>query len=841
MESTVTAVLLWWLALEGLGLAVLPLAASLFKNLPDRGYPLAKTLGLLVTGYFFWLLGSLGVLENTQGAILLVVLVLAIGCWLPSRARRRHALLILRAHWRLILATEVLFALAFLALVGLRAYNPAIAGTEKPMDFAFLNGILRSRRFPPLDPWMSGYTISYYYFGYLLMAMLTRLSGTLPGVAFNLSIATVFALTASGACSLAYNLVAGRGGRPSTAFLFGVLGALFVVVLGNLEGFLEVAYAQGWGDPAFWRWLYVAPDAGGLFPPRLPTGGIPTDNWWWWRASRVIPGAIDEFPFFSFLLADLHPHVMALPFGVLVLGLGLAVLRAPAPPLLSSGLPTGGCAGGCAQPDGERESQTRAEPRAFDWRRLWPADLSPWAPLLVGALGFLNSWDWPTYGFVIIAAYVVWTYARLGLRGWAWVCRVVHYAIVLVGLGVVFYLPFYLGPRISTQGIAPVPGQYTSLTHLFVFFGPFLLLALALLVDGWRRARGAGRAGGLGLLAILVPLALALAWTIVILVGVALDKVPAEQLPALTSPTAKPLHLVAYTLLAIAALWVLVRGIQNSKPLRRFNRGLQSESTSDWQEPSHHQNHSQPSQGWGNGNLSSDRFVLLLVALAAVLLLVCETFYIRDVFNSRMNTVFKFYYQVWVLLAVAAAYGLYAIPKRWPRWAGLTVNVVAGVLVLAALVYPLLAVPSKAGNFQGEPTLDGTAWLAGPYPGDLRAIRWLNEHVGGAPVILETVGGEWGDYSRVSAMTGLPTVMGWAGHEHQWRGEYPGQRESDVKAIYEGDATTARDLLDQYNVTYVYVGSLERRDYDPEALAKFGEFMNVVYDADGVTIYKRKT
>jgi len=803
----VTAALLWWLALEGLGLAVLPLAASLFKTLPDRGYPLAKALGLLVTGYFFWLLGTLGVLENTQGAILLVALVLAAGCWLVSREWRQRGLAVFREQWRLILATEVLFAVAFLALAGLRAYNPEIAGTEKPMDFAFLNGILRSRRFPPLDPWMSGYTISYYYFGYLLMAMLTRLTGTLPGVAFNLSIATVFALTAGSACSLVYNLVAGRGGRAPTAFLFGVLSALFVVVLGNLEGFLEFAYAQGWGSPDFWRFLYVAPDPGGLFPPNaLPTGGTPTD---WWRASRVIPGAIDEFPFFSFLLADLHPHVMTLPFGVLVLAVGMAVLRTPAS--LGSetlaGLKTVRSDGFSRSAAPATEVATTNGNPPFNWRRLWPADLSPWVPLVVGALFFLNGWDFPVYGLLVIAAYAARSYSQAGSHGWAWVRRVAHYAAVLVALSVAFYLPFYLSPRIQPQGIAPVLGQYTSLAHLFIFFGPFLVPVVTLVLEGWRRTRCAGSITSFGVLVLTVPVVLALAWAIATLcvVGIRADLVPTDQMPALTSLTAKPLHLAAYTLLAIGALWVALRAVQ--KP--------------------------------ANGNHSSDCFVLILIALAVMLLLLCETFYIRDVFNSRINTVFKFYYQAWVLLAVAAAYGLYAIPRRWPLWASVPGDIVAWLLVLAALFYPIYAIPTKTGEFRAQPTLDGTAWVARSYPADLKAIRWLNEHVAGAPTILEAVGDNYSDYGHISGLTGLPTVLGWPGHEWQWRGEYPGQREADVKAIYEGDVPTAQALLDHYDVTYVYVGSLERRDYPPEALAKFATFMDVVYDADGVTIYRR--
>ena len=194
-----------------------------------------------------------------------------------------------------------------------------------------------------------------------------------------------------------------------------------------------------------------------------------------------------------------------------------------------------------------------------------------------------------------------------------------------------------------------------------------------------------------------------------------------------------------------------------------------------------------------------------------------------------------------MLLAVAAAYGLYAIPRRWPRWASAPVDVVAWLLVLAALVYPIYAIPTKTGDFRGPPTLDGTAWMAGPFSADLKAIHWLNEHVTGAPIILEAVGDSYSDYSHISGLTGLPTVLGWPGHEWQWRGEYPSQREADVKTIYETASTaTARALLDQYDVTYVYVGTLERRDYAPAALQKFAAFMTVAYDAAGVTIYKRK-
>jgi len=100
----------------------------------------------------------------------------------------------------------VLFLVAFAAWAVVRAANPEAVGTEKPMELAFINAILRSPNFPPHDPWLSGYAISYYYFGYVIIAMLAKFTGTAGGIAFNLGISLIFALSACGAFGLVYNL-----------------------------------------------------------------------------------------------------------------------------------------------------------------------------------------------------------------------------------------------------------------------------------------------------------------------------------------------------------------------------------------------------------------------------------------------------------------------------------------------------------------------------------------------------------------------------------------------------------------------------------------------------------
>jgi uncharacterized membrane protein len=153
------------------------------------------------------------------------------------------------------------------------------------------------------------------------------------------------------------------------------------------------------------------------------------------------------------------------------------------------------------------------------------------------------------------------------------------------------------------------------------------------------------------------------------------------------------------------------------------------------------------------------------------------------------------------------------------------------------------AIYTKAGRFADTPSLDGTAWLERSHPADDAAIQWLRANVSGAPVILEATGGSYTEFGRVSAFTGLPTLLGWGGHELQWRGNYdePGARESVIARIYQStDQQEVQRLLDQYDVCYVYVGAREREKYQltPLQIDKFGWFMDLAYDQEGVRIYQ---
>lgn len=809
----------WWFALQLIGLVALPVTLKLLRFLPDRGFGFVRPLGLIITGYLFWMLVSAGILGNTVASIVVVLgLVAALSAWIWSHDGPQMTAF-LRDKRSLVIVTEVVYLMAFACLALFRAYNPDISATEKPMEFGFINGILRSSAFPPHDPWLSGYGISYYYFGYVLVAMLTRLTSIPSDITFNLTVAMLFALTVTGAFSLVTNMVLAygqhrceigawaRGVRERWAVVTGLLGALFVALMGNLEGIFELIRARGGGSEALWRWL----DVKNLRSTPPSATWVPDDMWWWWRASRVIHDrdlagnsieVIDEFPFFSFLLGDNHPHVLGLPFVLLALALAFNVL------LSVRHLPPAGAAAETAS--GTRETGLwRNAVRGM--RTLWPGglfDVLLWA-LVLGSLGFLNFWDFPVYLVVFALAYALRHWASGTRHFVTWLSDVLT-VVVLVGvLGFLLYLPFYIGFRSQAGGFSGVGPVKTRLHQYLLMFGTYAFLIAsmlgALLIQFARRAqdRGVPLLGIIagGLFAGLAVVSIATGWwtagVVSLLIGV--------------------------------TAFLLVWGIQPA-----------GESTST------------PERAMNMTRLElPTAFALALVLAGLGLTLVVEFLMVRDTFGTRMNTVFKFYYQAWVLLALASAYGVSYVISHWAAMRSIVGRVSLGgwglvgtALVGVGLCYTVPAVISKAEFFRGAPTLDGTRYVEHYRKDDYDAIQWLRQNAAAGAVMLEAPGGSYSEYNWVSAHTGIPTLLGWGGHELQWRGNYQeaGRREPDIAAIYQGqDPAKVQTLLDKYGIDYVYVGRLERDKYrlTQAQIRKFDRILMRAYESPDVTIFAR--
>lgn len=837
--SDVLRFLSWWLIVTVFGLAVWPAVFRLFRFLPDRGYSLSKTAGLLAVGYVGWLLGNFGFIRVTAGGVLASLLIVGA---VSLAALRGGASADMRgwwkANWPAAIAVEVVFAAAFGFWAYARALNPTITATEKPMEFGFLNSVLRTGVQPPGDPWLSGFAISYYHFGYVIMGMLTALSSVAPGVAFNLGIALLFGLTALGAFGVALNLVAAASGgqrRSLAAALWpALLGPLFIM-LGNLNGFFEVAHHRGWFGEGFWTWLDIKwtneapqPDTSTWIPDRFL---------WWWQSSRVIHDrnlfgdeveVIDEFPFFSFLLGDMHPHVLGLPFVFLGVAFALnlySMVRS------NEHKRIGG------------STATNLPERLRIWLPLdWPELLA--GAIILGGLSFLNTWDFPIYVFVAAAAYAVARARRDGWTGIVWRDAIILGGALVV-LGVILYLPFYIGFRSQLGGILPNVIFGTRVQQFAVMFGPLLFVVLSWL--GWLAARYRDEAnwqtGVSAALSILIGLILVcIALTLAILlsgrpeVQAAIDaivgQIPLQDAPAMILRRRLEIErlltpLLTTAILAAAASIALAPRAGGEKR-RRTNDGDSPES----------------------GALSVAPFVLVLVITGALLTVGPEFVYLRDLFSTRMNTIFKFYYQAWVLWSLASVFGAWML-FRMAKPAGQALFGAGLAAALAmGLIYPTMATTTITENWKGTTrdaegrryaTLDGMAYMAYSRPADYEAIKFLNATVKGRPVIAEAVGGSYTEFARVSAHTGLPTVIGWPFHEFQWRGttDLFAGREDDVRALYTApDWDTALAILQKYHIRYVYVGPMEINQYEEIQLTKFERNLDVIYQAGGVTIYK---
>jgi YYY domain-containing protein len=864
-----TQILLWWLILQLIGWGSLPLAFRVFRWLPGRGYPFSKALGLLLASYLLWVGASTGLVRNDFGGVfsaVLLVLALSAAVFIWGRERdgsplRTSLLSFIRQKRNLILTSEALFTLALIAWAILRAYAPykiMNTGGEKFMEIAFLNAILHSPRFPPFDPWLSGFAISYYYFGYVMMALLTRLSGAAPGVGFDLYDSLLFSLTLVGAFGVVYDLIAGRpkpqekaSEVPRNALSFGVMGALLVAVVGNLEGLLEGLHSLGALPQSFFQWINIpdlaqVPVTGSFYPGT-------TDGWWWWRASRILAdnpvnsgsNSITEFPFFSFLLGDNHPHVLALPFVLLAIALALNLLRWTTAD---------------HEPPSERQTPW--------WNPLQTVFANDWALLLfyslaLGALGFLNTWDMPIYIGLVALAYGAGQYARRRSLDLELVLRVLALGAGMLLLSVLLYIFFYVSFSSQASGILPYVFPPTHLPQYLVMFGIYLFLVICFLGVFLRSQPAASRQGLRGqllrtwLLVALLSLGLYLLLLLVaaVLPGTRQVVVDALNLPAVQQAlgsSSPGFALVTILISRISDPWLfLLLSFLLALAIVSLVTLVRSQAIAS------------PEETGANPVENSSIFVLALIFIGLALTYSVEFFYLRDSFGVRINTVFKFYYQGWMMLGIAGAYGLWWLlaSERRPlgRLGSGLFTTGATLLIAAGLVYPLMAYYSRADGFLRTPDLNGASSVASDNPDDWAAIQWLRHNTGVTPqgippTILEAPGLSYTYAGRISAFSGVPALLGWAYHESQWRGNYTeqGKREPDIQTIYTTkDGQLALQLLQKWDVRYVVVGDTEMTYIDQEcrdpklnlacnlstALRKFDTTLKPVFHQGSLTIY----
>jgi YYY domain-containing protein len=763
-RSEVLATVAWWLLIAVLGWIAFPIARVAFPGFEIGSYALSRTLGMLLLSWGSWFAGSYRVPFRTTTILGILLLILLASAVLAYRSRQELGAF-LRQHRRQILWIELLALGLFLLDLGIRLGNPDLwhpwKGGEKPMDFSYFNAVLRSTSFPPYDPWYAGGYINYYYFGFVLVGVPVRLLGLDPAVAYNLILPTLFSLLGASGYAVAVELARRAGGffRSISPSVAGLAAAAGLVLLGNLgtarmgyDGLKQIG-AEGESTREMLAGIPQALKGLGKFLTLQAPLPYRMDEWYW-NPSRAIPSApgdvdpITEFPFFTFLYADLHAHMISLP--LTVLGLGWAVSW-----VLAAG-----------------------ERKRIRWWARFAAVV--FGGLILGSLRPTNTWDFPVYlAFGALAAV-----SAPFLQEKRWTSRAAFEAlamtIALLLAAWLLYLPY---TQWYAQGYTDADfwhGSRTSLRAYLTVHGVFLFFIVAWLASetiGWLAA---------------TPISALSRWRRFLGWGVA--------------------GLVLFGALLLFGLVEDVRVVLLVLPLTVWAGVL----------------------FFRRGQPLAKRIVLLLTAVALTLTVVVEVVVlVGDI--GRMNTVFKFYLQVWTLFSIAAAAGFYWCLVDLPLWRRSAVvgwSIAGAALVAGALLFPLTATPAKIRDRMavGSPhTLDGTAFmpLATYYDQggqvslaeDYRAIQWLQDNVSGSPVIVEANIPEYRWGTRATIYTGLPGVLGWNWHQRQQRAAVSGdpvtERALELVDFYSTpSAAVAADFLEKYGARYVLVGGLERMYFD---------------------------
>ncbi len=848
----------WLVVLIGIGIAGFPICFSMMRYLPDKGLAFSRIAFLVLFGFFYWLACSLGIIGNNAGGILIIFLplfIFSVFLWVKNFSELYEWIRINRSY---LLIEEAVFLLAFSLIIVFRLANPNIAGTEKPMEMTFINGIVYSETFPPHDSWLAGYSISYYYFGYVMTMLIGRLAGVPAEVSFNLMLATVFALAAAASYSLVNNLLSvarNNGFGKLKHFAGSFLAPIFLLICSNLEGLLEVFYARGlfWktdGSSAFWQWLGLKElDTA---PAIAPTWDITQrPGIWWWRASRVLSDTgldgsskeiIDEFPFFSFYLGDLHPHVLGIPFVLLALALALNAYWG----YRNNGIRVS------YQDQISWDKKILSVGRNFLSQTFW------FDAICIGGLLFMNTWDFPIYFVIYCGVYGLAAYQETGKLKKAF-CAFLEKGIPF-GIACVFlYFSFLSGLSSQAGGFIP-SGVFTTRTIQFVImFGLFLIPIIWWLVRTVGKSHEELLRKTLKISIILFAVFFLL--ETIIFVGLAWFNQSGSELQ---SSGNKILSQLGAGMMLAGSAYAGVQGFQSMSTAITgyFSRRLQnlplmflifgslafilvvlfSKQTNDDNDRITDEIVLSDEKKWAD---SSDRFVSLMLFLGFGLILIPEFFYLRDFFGTRMNTIFKFYYQVWILFAIASAYACSRIFEKLSSRKKWLIALPMFFVTAACLIYPfqgitdnLEIVHRKVNETPSELTLDGSQFLKVSRPDDWAGIDWLKKAKPG--VIVEKVGASYTSDNAVSTFSGHPTILGPTNHESQWRGGYKeiGTREADVQTIYESrNWTTVKKLLQGYQVRYIFIGSAEQTAYKIQE-QKFRDNLETVFQSGNCRIYQ---
>lgn len=811
----------WWIIFFISGIVFLPLAGIIFSSFLDKGYGFSKILGILIISYLVFVLGIFKITPFTNYSIYLIFTFTII----PILVWKGKSYKSLLNHKRIFLFIfeECIFFLCLLSWSYVRAFNPEIYGLEKYMDFGFVNSILRSTYFPPVDMWYSGLPINYYYFGHFITAVLTKASGIPSFITYNLMIATLFALCFLESFSLGITLIARSFNKIEKQIFRIIVGGLITASLVSLSGNLHILYIffkpydvekpmPIWNlelslvNPCYGKDSYEKISTSGSKEivycnevDKKKLTAVP-NNYWYPNATRFIHNTIHEFPIYSWVVADLHGHVADIPIVLLTISTIFVIFFT--------------------------DPKSRMKPIVSGL---------VFISFLLSSMYMTNAWDGLTYLLLTALVLFYYHYNR--------VFRKTSEEYVTKQTKDELSLKINWGNGLSSQLKKPIVnfgiGLLVQLSILlftfFLFSRPFSFNFDASKLVGGIGVVGApsifltqetvdmsGKTYGIDnrnlIKKIFVP-----DHCLSLMNTKDSQKVTTKYTSRKIGPLLfEPDHCLRSPLWQLLTLYgffyffiftFLVFFLKN-KPLKK-----------------------------------TDKFILLLIIISTFLIIIPEFIYMKDIYpdHYRANTMFKLVFQAFIMLSIVSGYVITRTSSKYnlrllpipikPLY--LAYVFLSATLISLVLIYPYFAVISYYNGLKTYVGLDGVKYLKNRSSGDYEAYLWLN-NLKNQPVILEAQGDSYTDYERFSANTGLPTVLGWYVHQWLWRGQdAPNSRTDDIRQIYESeDLLITKELLQKYNISYVIIGRLEREKYPLLKESKLQSIGKTVFKSEDTFILK---
>lgn len=811
-------IILWYLAITLLGWIVFPTVRIAFHGFKDRGYPYIRLFGMLLLALVVWLLGSYQI-PFVRSTILICLLGIVLVNAGLAIIYRKELIDDLRTIKKSIWQTEIVSLVLFTLFALIRLANPDLwhpyKGGEKPMDFSYFNAVLKSTSFPPYDPWYAGGYINYYYYGYVIVGVPVKLLGIVPSIAYNFILPTLFSLVGLGAYSIGWNLTDAWNERQDKVvddnvegekrdhpkhfpnWMGGAIAVLFLLILGNLgtvrmiwSGFQKlasngVAVEQG---NFFQRWIWTFQGIGKFLTGKaFPY--VPGD--WYWIPSRAIPGeAITEFPFFTFLYADLHAHMLAMPITIAAVGWSLALVI--------------------------RKWKWNNHENKLGWLSFAVTFIA--GGVIIGALKPTNTWDIYTFLPFALAAIIFSVikyfkgikFKKITLNPrWQKVILVVASCVLLGFLAILFYKPFSDWYRQGYNSVELWKGDKTPFWSYITHWGLFLFVIISWLIVEIRDWMKSTPASELQKFQPYREIIWAGAFAVVVLIVVML--ILKIEIAWLVIP-----------LLLIAAILILR---QNQSDLKRFvlfmiATGLTLTLLVEVVVL--------------KGDIGRMNTVFKLYLQAWTLLSLSSAFAIVDlsskVFSHGRSGLKSAWRTGFFLLVFGAA--LFTVTAGFDKMRDRMST--TNTITLDGAKFMLTSTYGESGT---------TMNLAEDY----FAIQWMQQNVQGSPVIVEGNVPEYRWGTRYTIYTGLPGVVGWNWHQRQQRGVVSAEavegRVAEVGNFYQTeDRTVVEQFLSKYNIQYIVVGQMERAIYSANGLAKFehlnGILWHEVYHEGNTVIYK---